>query len=147
MKRVLMALVAGAVLVGATAPMAIAGQRERIHREMRSDCQFDFITSRPWSPWEETLTARCLTAKWPVPGGYPQLSSVISCESGWYRFASNGGSYLGLGQHAASAWPYRVRSYEPAGWDLKPAWWNPRSNLTVTVRMAHSGGWSPWTCA
>jgi hypothetical protein len=146
MPRIIVSLVAGLLVLGVM-PMATADQKERIHREMHSDCQFDFITSRVWSPWEEHLTARCLVLKWPVSGGLPKLDSVISCESGWYRYASNGGSYLGLGQHAASSWPGRVRAYEPPGWRLRPAWWNSRSNLTVTVRMAHSVGWGPWTCA
>ena len=50
------------------------------------------------------------------------------------------GATSGLGQHAASAWYGRVNAYEPANWNLQPAWSNSRSNLTVTVRMAHSRG-------
>ena len=149
MKRSLLVVVAATVLLGALAPEATAEtrQHQRIEREMRTDCQFDFITGQPWTDWEEKLTARCLVQKFPVSGGLPKLDSVISCESGWYRFASNGGGYLGLGQHAASAWYGRVHAYEPANWNLKPAWSNSRSNLTVTGRMAHSVGWSPWGCA
>jgi hypothetical protein len=150
-KRSALVVVAATVLVGALAPVATAEtrQHQRIEREMRTDCQFEFINRQSWTDWEEKLTARCLVRKWSVPGGFYQLSSVISCESGWYRFARNPSGYLGLSQQDAGSWPYRVRTYEPVGWNLKPYWANPRSNLTVAVKMAHyDGDWGQWAgCA
>jgi hypothetical protein len=146
MPRIIASLVVG-LLVLALGPMATAGQKDRIRREMRTDCQFDFISNRAWTPWEESLTGRCLVQKWPVSGGFPKLSAVIQCESGWYRYAYNPNGHVGLSQQDAGSWSYRLRAYEPPGWELKPAWWNPRSNLTVAVRMAHSSGWGAWTCA
>jgi hypothetical protein len=151
LKRAITVLVAGTILLGASAPIATAEnrQKERIEREMRTDCQFEFVHDAHWTDWEERLTARCLVRKWSVPGGLPQLASVISCESGWWRFARNPSGYVGLGQHDAGAWPSRVRSWAPAHWDLNPYWANSRSNLTVTVRMAHADGhWGQWSgCA
>jgi hypothetical protein len=145
MRRIITSLVAGLIVLG-LGPMAAATQ-QRVRHEMRTDCQFQFVNDAAWTAHEEHLTARCLVRHWSVSGGLAELNSVIACESGWNRWANNGGNYLGLGQHAASAWASRVHTYEPAHWVLKPAWSNSRSNLTVTVRMAHASGWGAWSCA
>lgn len=98
-----------------------------------------------WTPREELRTAECIQARWSVPGGLDKLVHVIACESGWGRLAYNpAGPYVGLGQHVLSAWPSRVHAYTPNLWELKPGWRNSRSNLTVTIRMAHRVGWGPW---
>ena len=149
MTRILTALVAGAILLGAAAPIATA-QPHRFQREMKTDCQFDYLDSAAWTHREELVTARCLVQHFPVSGGLPKLDSVIDCESHWNRFVVGGAgdNYVGLGQHDSGSWSYRVNAYEPAHWNLKSPWWNARSNLTVTVRMAHSSGWGAWAgCA
>jgi hypothetical protein len=84
-----------------------------------------------------------VTDRWPVSGGLRKLIRVGHCESGWSRLATNG-RYVGLFQHDAGAWGYRVRRYEPQLWDLQPGWRNPRTQITVTVRMVRDEGWSPW---
>jgi hypothetical protein len=76
--------------------------------------------------------------------------AVGDCESHWYRFASNGGRYLGLFQHAASSWSGRVHSFMPDGWKVGPwtRWANSRSQIVTTVRMVNANhGWSAWSCA
>lgn len=112
-----------------------------------SQCRFQSLDPGTWTQHEETRTAWCVLNRWPVPGGFAKLSSVINCESGWNRFAYNAAGYVGLAQHAISSWAYRVAHYRPTWWTLKTAWWNPRTALTVTVRMVRDLGWSPWSCA
>lgn len=118
-------------------------------QEMREkQCRYQWKDPGTWTAREERLTALCVLERWSVPGGWTQLNSTIGCESGWRRDAYNpAGPYVGLGQHALSAWPYRVRSYSPPLWGLHPQWRNSRTMLTVTIRMMHAVGTSPWTCA
>jgi hypothetical protein len=146
MRRSLVALVVGAVLVMATGTAA-AKQNVRIDREMDRECRFQWVDKAAWSSREERLTSICAIGRWDVSGGYPKFYAVGACESGWGRFASNGGRYLGLFQHAASSWFGRVNHFEPRGWDLAPSWTNSRSQIVVTARMVHVGGWGPWSCA
>lgn len=186
MKRFLMVLVAGTVLVGAGAPMATAadelpvkeapveqqatlqdwlefGQELRqIRRTLRAaeamlsveewrydECRFQSLQEGTWTSLEEQLTSECALAKWSVSGGYVRFYAVADCESGWNRFASNSGRYLGLFQHSATYWGGRVRAYEPPAWDkgLSSRWQNSRTQVVVTARMVHGGGWGPWSCA
>jgi len=90
----------------------------------------------------------CVLDRGPTPGGWETFRATLSCESGWNRLAYNSaGPYVGLGQHALSAWSARVRSYAPSLWDLNPGWRNSRTMLTITARMMHAEGLSPWACA
>ena len=113
------------------------------------ECRFQSLQRGTWTPHEEQLTASCAVRHFPVSGGLPKLESVISCESGWNRLAeSPTGSYVGLAQHSASAYVYRIHAYQPAAWDvpLSTNWRNARGQLVMTARMAQ-GGWGPWSCA
>lgn len=87
----------------------------------------------------------CAIAKWSVPGGVSKAQAVGACESEWWRLAVNG-SYRGLFQHAIAYWRGRVHDYRPPGWRLAPSWANSRSQIVVTVRMAHGSGWGAWAC-
>lgn len=185
MKRLLLVLVAGTVLVGAGAPMATAqeapppkeapleeeeatlqdwlefGQAlKQVRQTLRAaeatveagrwrydECRFQSYREGVWTPLEERLTSECAIAKWSVSGGYARFYDVAACESGWNRFASNSGRYLGLFQHAAPYWRGRVNSLTPDGWELAPSWTNSRTQIVVTARMVHGGGWGPWSCA
>lgn len=112
------------------------------------ECRFQGLFHVKWAQAEEELTARCAVRHWGVPGGFAKLDDVISCESGWNRFAvSASGSYVGLAQHVARSWYARFRAFAPPLWQLRSAWWNSRTHLIVTVRMVHAGGWAPWACA
>jgi hypothetical protein len=70
--------------------------------------------------------------------------SVAGCESGFNRRASNGGRYVGVFQHAASAWYGRWQTYAR---DYFRPWYNARTNTVVAMRMARQMGWSAWGCA
>lgn len=150
MKRTLLALVAGAVLlIGAGAPDAIADVKRstRIEREMEGDCQFEWLNRDVrWSDYEERITTDCLFDKWPLRYGRGVFDCIIAHESGWDRNAYNAaGPYVGLGQHGLRYWPGRVSFYEPDAWDLKRNWRNSRTMLTITLRMMRSAGiFGPW---
>ena len=113
-------------------------------------CRYQWVDKAVWSEREERKTAECVVNKYGVVGGLSTLFRVGECESGWYRFASNDGDYLGIFQHAAAYWPARVISMMPDAWKVGP-WWrwtNPRSQIVTTVRMVNgAGGWSAWSCA
>lgn len=125
--------------------VANANQR----REWRwRQCRFQGLEHPKWTAREERLTARCVEDHFATPGGLAELDSIITCESGWNRFAYNpSGPYVGLAQHALSAWSARVRSYSPRHWNLHPAWANSRTMLVITARMMRAVGLSPWACA
>lgn len=112
-------------------------------------CRFQWVDAATWTAREERRTTECVLAHWSVEGGEAKFVQVGSCESGWWRLANNGGSYLGLFQHAASSWLGRVRWAMPDGWRVGPwtSWKNSRAQIVTTARMVHAGGWGPWTCA
>lgn len=122
-----------------------------MNRYQKQHCLFNGMNEKiDWTNREERRTAWCVvTRHWSVPGGITQFISVADCESSWYRFARNPYGYVGLFQHDSDAWPYRVRSLEPQGWELDPAWSNSRSQIVVSARMAHNDGdWGQWAgCA
>lgn len=130
----------------AGARLSDSGATEPAHTRERQ-CRFQWIQDAIWTPLEERLTTECVLDRWSVAGGISKFTAVGQCESGWNRLASNAGRYLGLFQHAASAWVSRVRAYEPRGWDLRQRWQNSRAQIVVTARMVHAGGWGPWACA
>jgi hypothetical protein len=112
------------------------------------ECRFQSLDKPTWTQREELLTARCATGKWAVPGGLAEFDAIAQCESGWNRFASNGGSYLGLFQHAASSYVERVRAFEPKSWEkgLSDRWTNSRGQIVMSARMMAAVGLSPWAC-
>lgn len=140
------AIVLGLVLV-LFGGVAQAQERHQALRERQ--CRFQWMDKATWTQREEWKTAACVVEKFGVDGGLSKLIQVGDCESGWYRFASNGGRYLGLFQHAASSWSSRVQTYMPRAWRIGPwtRWPNSRAQIVTTVRMVNSGGWGPWTCA
>jgi hypothetical protein len=141
-----------ALLIGGTATGLPANQPATDHRtEWRQrECRYARWDGRPGhSPEEVRQLIVCAVAKWPVSGGVPKALSVAACESGLNERASNGGRYLGVYQHSARYWPSRVRTFAPQQWDkpLAPSAFNGRANVVVSIRMASSGGWGPWSCA
>jgi hypothetical protein len=142
LRRVSLAALALAVIMGTTSPTASP------HSDEIQQCKFNWMDARTWTHDEEIRTARCALDRWPVSGGLAKFRSVGDCESGWSRFAFNpAGPYVGIFQHDLWSWGYRVRAYEPLRWDLKLQWTNPRTQIVVTARMVHMGGWGPWSCA
>lgn len=110
-------------------------------------CRFQSLDHALWTDREERLTAQCAVDRWSVPGGMSKFMAVGSCESGWNRFASNAGNYLGIFQHAAGAWLGRVHAAETTHLRLNPKWTNSRTQVIVTAKIAHASGWGAWSCA
>jgi hypothetical protein len=132
--------------------LQVAGDQDANRETPRErQCRFQWIDRGTWTAREERLTTECVLARWPVSGGIDFFSRVIACESGWNRFAYNpNGPYLGLAQHGEEWWPDRVRQWLPERWRAGLKWWrwvNSRTQIVVTARMAHAGGWGPWSCA
>jgi len=131
-------------VIAATEASANTRQQETRERQ----CRFQWVDPGTWTAKEEKRTASCILDRWTVPGGRSTFQRIIGCESGWSRLAYNpAGPYVGLGQHALSSWTTRLRAYSPPFWDLSPRWQNSRTMLTITARMMHSVGLSPWGCA
>jgi hypothetical protein len=160
MKRALMTaaiavLLAGGAMAGhqasAGSPAADspASGKPKASEWRSQECRFGGLTKGGWAQREVVLTIECAVRKWPVSGGVPFAVQVAACESGLRADASNDGRYLGVYQHAASYWPSRRAHFNPGAWDkaLDVSAFNARSNVVVAIRMAHSGGWGPWSCA
>jgi len=125
-----------------------ANEPTKQERMRERQCRYQWLQEGTWTAEEERRTTSCVLGRWTVPGGRATFDRVISCESGWNRLAFNPtGPYVGLGQHAMSSWAGRVRSYSPPAWNLPGSWKNSRTMITVTARMMHSVGLSPWSCA
>ena len=104
---------------------------------------------------------RCAVRRWSVEGGADKAIAVATCESGLWPWAV-GGDNLGVFQHKATYWFSRVNRYLRERWFNAAQWErvhqeasvsNPRpaflarANVLIGIRMAHSGGWGPWSCA
>jgi hypothetical protein len=113
-----------------------------------SQCRFARSDGlRGWTDREVRRTIRCAARRWPVAGGVGKALQVARCESGFETNAYNSGGYAGVFQQAIRYWPDRQRVYDVERWELRPGVFNGRTNVTVSIRMAHRGGWSPWSCA
>ena len=149
MRRAVVYAAAIALLLSGGATAATEASGDTRQQEVRQrQCRYQWVDPGTWTAREERRTALCVLTRWPTPGGWTAFHRIIGCESGWNRTAYNPtGPYVGLGQHALSSWTSRVRSYSPPLWGLHPGWRNSRTMLTVTARMMHSVGLSPWSCA
>lgn len=78
-----------------------------------------------------------------APAYAAQAPRVMYCESGGNPYASNGGRFLGLFQHMASAWAGRAVAYGVPG---RP-WYDGYANAVVAAHMVQGdGGWRQWEC-
>jgi hypothetical protein len=88
-------------------------------------------------------TIRCAAHRWEVRGGARKALHVADCESGFDPDA-RGNGFAGVYQHLKTAWPDRATIF---GFDGASVF-NGRANTIVSIRMAHRGGWDPWSgCA
>lgn len=94
--------------------------------------------------WARRLI-RCATDEWPVVGGAKQAICIARTESGLNpKATSPDGTYVGLFQHAADAWPDRYREWTKRRWQLDDRPRNARTNTIVTIRMVNANGWGHW---
>src|SRR5262245_56072871 len=148
MRAIIAALTTGLLLgVVAGPPNTYADERHHDSDWRQAECRYQSLERPIWTPREEYLTTVCASRKTGVSLG--TLISIAQCESGWNRFANNGGNYLGLFQHAASSYVSRIRSFEPPTWEkgLSERWTNSRGQIVMSARMMAAVGTSPWSCA
>lgn len=104
----------------------------------------DWVCDIRWREGEHQVKRliRCAARRWSVEGGPSKALSVARCESGFDPKAYGGGN-LGVFQQNSRYWPGRAKAYGFRGYSA----FNGRANVIVSIRMAHRGGWSPWSCA
>jgi hypothetical protein len=137
-------LVAGLTLI---ATQALSYQHDYT-KFQRHTCRFQ--RNNGWQKGEVQDTILCATKQWSVSGGYSKAYDVAQCESGFGSQAYNPSGYAGVYQHSVEYWPTRQNSYDKAKgkrWNIAESVFNARANVIVAIRMAHGGGWSPWSCA
>ena len=145
MKRTIVIAAILAALVGSTTQAAQGAPKEWRWQE----CRFSSLEPGVWTRREIVLTIDCALRKWPVPGGLDLAVAVAQCESGPDLKDPGTVSPLGTYQQIALYWPGRWQFWSPAHWKkpLAPEGANPRSNVVVSVRMAHADGswWGDWS--
>jgi len=158
-KRILVTATTAALLLGgAVGATGSSASNPASHLQPRraadatwrwNECRFGGLQRDPWTVREIVLTIRCAERRWAVPGGAPKALTVARCESGSDLKDPGGDGYAGTFQQAERYWPGRWRTYNPHSWEkrLRNAAAQPRSNVVVSIQMAHSGGWDPWSCA
>jgi hypothetical protein len=94
-------------------------------------------------------TIYCGVNHWAVPGGVSKALDVARCESGLDPLAYYNGN-AGVFQQNLRYWPARHAAYNSAVGpllDTGASVYNARSNVLVSIRMAHLWGWGAWSCA
>lgn len=151
MKSFLLSCVVATALLGTAAPA-----RAQVAQGPCDSPRFLRITPRESHPELIRNLIACATRRWPVYGGAAKADAVANCESSYWPWANNGGTYLGVYQHSASSWVGRVNDLLKARWFNAAQWdhlhttrgaYVARANVLVMARMVHNGGWGPWTCA
>jgi len=118
------------------------------------------ITRQEWTPQLVKGLIRCAVRRWDVPGGAAFAIEVFTCESHLWPWA-NGNDNLGVAQHRDLYWNERVKAKLKERWFSPPQWerinqeatihpraaFVARANVLIAIKMAHSGGWGPWSCA
>jgi hypothetical protein len=102
-----------------------------------------------YSARDVVQTIWCATNQWPVAGGVQKAIAVARCESGLNPEQYYSGN-AGVFQQRIAYWPGRRAGYNLAVADrleVAPSVYNARSNVLVSIRMVHVGGWGPWSCA
>lgn len=115
----------------------------------RQEIRFQRVSSEKWTDREVRMTIRAAVRRWPVPGGLDQAFDVARCESGFEaKDSSPGSGHEGVYQQATAYWAGRQNAYDSQRWHLAENVNNGRSNVIVSVRMAHGRGWGDWAgCA
>ena len=102
----------------------------------------------PWSRVREREPLLwCIAHKYDPPGSPRFAISVAHCESGTdLQDTYAGDGYVGTYQHITDQWYGRWRVWGK-GIGVKSSPTNVLSQAVVSIRMADSVGWSPWSCA
>jgi hypothetical protein len=135
-------LLAVALAIGAIAPLGVARADEGDERP--GPCPIVRAEDQGVQDWVRDLI-RCAERRWEVPGGAEKAICIAQAESGLDpKAVSEDGTYVGLFQHSAAAWPDRYEEWTRRAWALDERPLNGRTNVIVTIRMVNAGGWGPW---
>ncbi len=137
-RRALAALTLTTLLVLVPAATAQGRPDRRPAKVPSSLCRIDWRRG----PSHVKRLIKCAAHRWKVPGGAAKALQVAECESGFNPAAYSNGN-AGVFQQRVTYWPDRAKAYGFPGWSP----YNGRANVIVSIRMAHNGGWSPWSCA
>jgi len=141
MRRAVVFVAAMSILV--SAGQALNAEAAKV-RHPQAQCRTS--EGNGWSDRDVKQAIRCATSRWHVSGGARKAISVARCESGFDEhnyYAGHGGVF----QHVIRYWSARFRRWRVRGWHMRSRIYNARSNVVISIRMAHSGGWGPWSCA
>jgi hypothetical protein len=132
-------MVIACVSLAVLAPLAPAAAEHRL-----GPCALEREEDEGPRRWSIRLI-RCATDEWLVPGDAERAICIAEAESDLNpKATSRDGTYLGLFQHAADAWPDRYREWTKRRWQLDDRALNARTNAIVTIRMVNANGWGHW---
>jgi hypothetical protein len=99
-----------------------------------------------WDRGEVKQAIRIVVRRWHVPGGVSYAFCIAKHESGFQSHGNDSSCCKGVFQQHEDYWAGRFRQLNPHhGWKLRNAIHNARSNIVVSIRMAHASGWRDWT--
>lgn len=137
MKKLLAVLIAGTILLGASAPIAIAGGRGWIQM-----CN----TEKPYTPAKIRQIIQCATDRW--GGDTEKITYMGSCESGLDEDETGNLPYRGVFQYHPDTWEGAASRLWHPEWGKRnvdvPSIHNGRAQVLVTVRFVVTSGYGPW---
>jgi len=114
-------------------------------------CRFKNLESGGdgWTTREIAKTVRCAARRWTVDGGVTKALDVGRCESGLDADEYGNPPYIGVYQFAPSTFEGAADRFAAFRhrWGIPDNPWNGRANVVLAIRVAHAGGWGPWSCA
>jgi hypothetical protein len=176
-RRILLALVAGAGLVGLMAPNAAAHpdtpmgapdtsgpataqdyeELMAAFAEVKTSlAEFETVVAGDRRRWNHDCrgytpakTVRCAAVKFQPEGGMAKALSVWRCESGWGTEPPHSDAYHGPFQYLYSTYDSQQDSMPNVvrWYDLSASVHDMRSNMLTAVAWAARHGWGPWSCA
>jgi hypothetical protein len=159
-KRVLLALAVGAVLIPTTANARLDAPAPPRYtwRDLRADLEEtkakiveleSLVANEPTDCRELSpeKTVRCAAEAFGVPAD--QAVAVWQCESNFGVEPPHTDAYHGPFQYAYSTYESQRESMpDVVKWfELSPAVHDVRSNILTAVAWAARHGWGPWSCA
>jgi hypothetical protein len=138
-KLIVLVLAAGVLFVSPHTPNAYSKVRDPGRYARTSD-------GNGWSPTDVKQAIRIVVDRWHVAGGVCRAFCIAKHESGFQSHGNDSSCCKGVFQQHEDYWAGRFRRFNPHhGWRLRNAIHNARSNIVVSIRMAHASGWGDWT--
>ena len=107
-------------------------------------CEYPWWKSNGgYSVYQVKRIITCAVTHYPVTGGAHKALYIARRESRFNPYAVNpNGRFKGIYQQGTTWWQSRYNTY---GFSyLRDRILNARTNIIVSIRMAHRHGWGPW---